>query len=177
MRDVLETARLRLEPWDEARREGFVGLALDPVVMRYVNAGRPFSRDEADGLFERELRRWESEGFGWRSIVVRDSGEWVGFAGLNRIGAGTEGISEDQVEIGWWLAPAAWGRGYATEAAAALRDEGLGRVGLDRIVARCHPENRASRRVAEKIGMSLAGETTTRHGAVTVVIYSLERDP
>ena len=69
-----------------------------------------------------------------------------------------------EVEIGWWIVRDEWGRGYASEAAKAIAQEGFERVNLPRIVARLQPSNEGSARVAEKIGMSFERETTGRHG-------------
>lgn len=71
-----------------------------------------------------------------------------------------------EVEIGWRLPVAARGRGYATEAARAVLAHGLDTLGLARIVADIRPENAASIRVAEKIGMRAAGPTPAAPHAV-----------
>jgi RimJ/RimL family protein N-acetyltransferase len=83
-------------------------------------------------------------------------------------------VDPGEVEIGWWLRPEAWGRGLATEGALALRDEGFERVGLDRLIARFRPENRASGRIMEKIGMRFERDAVGRDGE-DVRIYALER--
>ena len=141
--------------------------------MRYIGPGHVQGAVEAEETFERALEHWRLHAFGWRSALERRSGEWVGFVGLNRVGAGTTGVAENAVEIGWWIVRSRWGRGYASEGAAALRDEAFGRLGLERIVARVQPRNAASARVAQKLGMTLWLETTGKRGE-PLHVYALE---
>jgi ribosomal-protein-alanine N-acetyltransferase len=79
-----------------------------------------------------------------------------------------------EVELVYLIAYDAWGRGYATEAAAAVRDHALGVLGLSRLIALIKPENAASERVAEKLGMQLERDVE-RRGGVTMRLYVLER--
>jgi RimJ/RimL family protein N-acetyltransferase len=120
------------------------------------------------------LAHWRDHGFGWRSVLDRGSGQWLGFVGLNVVGPGIEGVAREEVENGWWVIRSAWGRGDASEGALAARDEGFERVGLVQMIARLHPANLASSRVAEKIGMTLMREGTGRHGE-PLHIYGVDR--
>jgi RimJ/RimL family protein N-acetyltransferase len=170
----LETERLILDPWQEDRREEFVSLASDPEVMRHIGAGSPWTRELAEDRFDWQLAHWRDHGFGWRSAVDRSSGDWLGFVGINHARPEAVELNPGDVEIGWWLAPSSWGRGLATEGAVALRDEGVGRVALPRLLARHSPANRASGRVMEKIGMTFEREATGRHGEA-VHVWAMER--
>ena len=78
-----------------------------------------------------------------------------------------------EVEVAYELAPRAWGRGYATEAARALVDYGFDEIGLARIVALIVPDNVRSRRVAEKCAMSLEGPG--RFYGLDLVVYATSR--
>jgi RimJ/RimL family protein N-acetyltransferase len=169
------TARLVLEPWEEDRRADFARAAAIPQVIRYIGSGEAWSRARADEVFDRNLGHWDEHGFGWRSAVARETGAWLGFLGLNRVPEDAVDCSPDEVEIGWWLLPEAWGRGLATEGAVAVRDEAFERVGLDRIVGRYDPRNHASGRIMEKLGMQHERDSVTRYG-VPVRIYVLERE-
>ena len=82
----------------------------------------------------------------WRE---RETGELVGYAGLNR----DEVEGDPVVEIGWSFAPERWGEGLAPEAARAAIDWGFERAGLDEIVAFALLDNERSRRVMDKLGM------------------------
>ncbi len=103
----------------------------------------------------------------WRE---RSSEELVGYVGLNR----DEVEGQPVVEVGWSIAPARWGEGFAPEAARAAVAWGFERCGLQRIVSFTLPENARSRRVMEKIGMTYAHEfdrAGRRH-----VLYELRSD-
>jgi ribosomal-protein-alanine N-acetyltransferase len=149
-------------------------LCRDPEVMRFIGPGQLWEPAVADEVFDAMLAHWREHGFGWRSVLDPASGDWLGFVGLNIVGHGVDGVAPDEVEIGWWLVHSAWGRGYASEGAAGLRDEGFQRVGLDRMIARLQRANRASCRVAEKTGMRFEREGKGRHGEA-LLIYSLNR--
>jgi len=151
--NVLETERLRLEPVDESRLEEFVALTGDPQTMRYWSPIGAFSRGEAECRFGRALTRTRELGFGRRWIVVKATGSGIGFTEIKSFGSSCADVSPDEIEIGWMLAPSQWGRGYGTEAGRAARDEAFERLGLDTIVAVHHPDNTASGRIMEKIGM------------------------
>jgi RimJ/RimL family protein N-acetyltransferase len=151
--NVLETERLRLEPLDESRLEEFVALTADPQTMRYWSPIGPFSRDEAERRFAEALTRTREEGFGRRWIVAKETGSGLGFTETQHFGPSCPEVSPDEVEIGWMLTPSAWGRGYGTEAGQAIRDEAFERLGLESLIAEHHPENTASGRIMEKLGM------------------------
>lgn len=101
--------------------------------------------------------------------VYRENGELIGFCGLDHLWGGEE------IEIGYWLAPDYWGKGLATEAAQAVLRYGFGRLGLLRIVAVAHPENQASIRVLEKLGMAF--EKTVLHEGITHVYHARSSKP
>lgn len=142
--------------------------------MRHIGDGSTWGPERIDDVFERQLRHWDEHGFGWRAALLDDA-QWAGFVGLNHIGPEATEITTDEVEIGWWLSPDLWGRGLATEGALALRDEAFGRVGLERIIGRYHPENVASGRIMQRLGMSHERDATGRHGDL-VRIYALARE-
>jgi RimJ/RimL family protein N-acetyltransferase len=162
--DVIETERLLLEPVHTNRSEAFVTLTADPETMRYWSAGGAFSRDVAERNFAAALARTQEHGFGRRWIVAKESGVVLGFADTKYFGESCDDVSPDEVEIGWMLTPAAWGKGYATEAGSAVRDEAFERLGFESIVAVHHPANAASGRVIEKLGMSFERDVVARDG-------------
>jgi RimJ/RimL family protein N-acetyltransferase len=149
-------------------------LAADPLVVRYVGDGQCWSAEKAAKVSRRVLAHWHAHGFGWRAAVDKRSGESVGIAAFNYAGEGFEGLDAKDLEIGWWLRPAVWGRGLATEAARALSEEAFRRLGAVSVVARLQPGNRASARVAERLGMSPEYETTGLFGE-PVAVYRLTR--
>jgi RimJ/RimL family protein N-acetyltransferase len=162
--DVLETERLLLEPLDASRLDEFVALTADPETMRYWAPGGPFEREVARQNFFVSLARLREHGFGRRWIVARENGVGLGFSDTKYFGESCDDVSPDEVEIGWMLARAAWGQGYATEAGGAVRDEAFERLELDSIVAVHHPANAASGRVMEKLGMAFERNVVARTG-------------
>jgi RimJ/RimL family protein N-acetyltransferase len=172
--DVIETERLRLERWSQAHFEPFLRMCGEPAVMRYIGDGSVWSEERAEETHERKLALWVERGYGWRAALDRTDGGWIGIAALQPVGEGTEGVDPEEVEIGWWIEPALWGQGYATEAACPLLDEAFGRVGLERLVARIQPANLASAGVARKLGLRHDRTTQGARGE-DIDIYVLAR--
>jgi RimJ/RimL family protein N-acetyltransferase len=159
----LETERLRLEPWTPAYGGMLARLAALPEMMRFIGRGQPWTAAEAEEHSARALAHWREHGFGWRAAVEREAGRAVGMVVLE-LTAGVPELDDGEHEIGWWLDPAAWGRGYASEAGRAIVDEAFGRVGAQSVVARIQLGNTASERVAAALGLRLERDATGRHG-------------
>ena len=174
VRATLITERLSLRPWSQDDFEMLATLGANPDVIRWVGDGQPWTRERSAQSHVRVLDHWATHGFGWRAAQTREGGQAVGLIALNFAGEGTDGVQSDDYEIGWWIAPAAWRRGYGSEGAAAVRDEAFERLGAPSIVARIQPDNAASRRLAESIGMGLDFETQDRTG-ISVVVYRMNR--
>lgn len=162
--NAIETDRLLLEPLDASRLDDFVTLTADRETMRYWWAGGPFTRDEAERNFAASLARVREHGFGRRWIVAKDTGDGLGFTETKYFGGSCEDVSPDEIEIGWMLSRAVWGRGYATEAGRAVCDEAFERLKLENVIAVHHPANAASGRVMEKLGMAFERNVVTRDG-------------
>ncbi|WP_380174682.1 GNAT family N-acetyltransferase [Kineococcus sp. DHX-1] len=159
------TPRLVLRRWTAEDREPFADLNADPEVTRYVSAvpDRAASdrlADYADGCFDRL-------GYGWSAVERRDTGEFIGFAGLHRMR-----WYPDDVEIGWRLARSAWGQGFATEAARAWVEHARG-LDLPRLISVVDPGNTASLGVTSKLGMveGWRGEREARPHVVMVLEF------
>ena len=149
---TLWTPRLVLRPWDEEDRDRFASWSRDLDATRYVLRG-PLTDDEVDRHHVQTLSQWRVLGFGARAILGADSGRWLGFVDVSHVGPG-KGCRADDLEIGYFLLPSAWGRGLATEAALAVRDDTFGRVGALEVFGRYRVENGQSGRVLEKVGFS-----------------------
>ncbi len=169
---TLTTARLELHAWREDFEDDLFRLSSDERVTRFIGDGRTWSRERTAERHQECLRHWAEHGFGWRAIV--DQGTFAGVAAINRLGAGVPGVEEDAIEIGWWIDPRSWGRGIATEAALAMRDDAFGRLGAHRVVARYQPANVASGRVMVKLGMRMHSDMVGRAGE-PVRVYELGR--
>lgn len=144
----LQTLRLDLREFMPEDVEEVVRLDGDRRVMRFVGGGRAHTRDETLAIYPRAMRysRLYADLGIWRASR-RDTGDFIGWFSLKYAGKSSD------IEIGYRLVPEAWGVGYATEGAAALRDYGFDDVGLSRIIGVTHPGNRASQRVLARIGM------------------------
>jgi RimJ/RimL family protein N-acetyltransferase len=171
--ESLTTGRLVLRPWrdDAADLDAYAALSADPEVMRHVGAGSALTRAEAADGLRRFVAHWDDHGFGLYAVSERGSDRVLGFAGLAR--ANETGVRPGDVEIGWRLERACWGRGYATEAALAVRAHAFERLRLARLVALIRPANGASIAVARKLGMSLEQERDCRRG-LPMRIYALD---
>ena len=111
------------------------------------------SREEAAEWLARQRAFYASAGFGFWRAELRADGAFAGYCGIRPLDVkGLEGV-----EVGWNLRRALWGRGLATEAARGVLDLAFGRYGAGRVIALIVAENAASRRVAEKAGMTRAG--------------------
>jgi ribosomal-protein-alanine N-acetyltransferase len=145
---AVRTQRLVLRRWRDADREPFAALNADPVVMEHFP--RPLTRPESDALVDRIEAAFEERGYGlW--AVDAPSG-FIGFVGLQW--TRFDAHFTPALEIGWRLARAAWGQGYASEAAAAVRDFAFRDIGLDEIVSFTTYRNERSQAVMRRIGMT-----------------------
>ncbi len=151
----LRTDRLLLRPWRPEDEAPMAAINRDPEVTRHLN--RRVDAEAVAGFLAQMTAHWEEHGFGpyaLESLEPGLEGEFLGFAGL-ALPPPFLNAAGDIPELGWRLARAGWGRGLATEAATAARDDAFGRLGLAETIAIIHPENARSRRVATKLGMHL----------------------
>jgi ribosomal-protein-alanine N-acetyltransferase len=149
---ALRTERMVLRLMEMADVDDLMGIFSDPVAMRYYPSTK--SRQEAEEWVRRVQESYRDRGFGLWVAVLEDSGEFVGQCGLTV----QEVEGKNEVEIGYLFLRKFWGRGLATEAAKAARDHGFGTLGYERLVSLIDPGNLASRRVAEKVGLTLEKE-------------------
>ena len=138
------TARLALSLVCETDGENLIALERDPAVMRFLNGGRAAPADTVDGPAVFLTPRGREDDV-WAAIETF-SGAFVGWFSLRT-------LRRDLAELGFRLKRDMWGRGYATEGAAALVGKGFAEMGLERIVASTMAVNHASRRVMEKAGL------------------------
>jgi RimJ/RimL family protein N-acetyltransferase len=114
----------------------------------------PFTRDDASAWIEKNMRLYESHGFGLWAMELRGTHEFVGQCGLTI--QHVEGVP--LVEVGWHVNRRHWRNGYASEAGAAALELGFGRFSLTKIISLILPENVPSAGVARKIGMEIERE-------------------
>lgn len=156
--EVLWTGRLLLRQWRPEDVPAMRAINRDPEVIRLLN--RPLDEAGVAGFVDAMSAHWERHGFGPWAVQLRepaDDGPLIGFAGLAHVPPFLSAAGPAP-ELGWRLSAAAWGHGYATEAAAAARDDAFGRLGLTELVSVIHPDNVRSQRVATKLGMTRSRE-------------------
>ncbi|HEV8689584.1 MAG TPA: GNAT family N-acetyltransferase [Ideonella sp.] len=145
----LDTPRLRLRLWRNADREPFAALNQDPRVMEHFPALIP--RERSDASIDAFMTGFAERGWSNWAVERRDSGEFIGFTGLT-IPARQFAFSPC-IEVGWRLAHAHWGRGFASEAARAALEAGFERIGLAEIVSMTALTNLRSQAVMRRIGL------------------------
>lgn len=162
----LETERLWLSPWSKADLENARPIFTDPEVMRYINGGLPLPDDEIRKFIARQQDHFRSQGFCLWKLLRKPAGRFVGFCGLQPL----ELDGANEIEIGWRLVKDQRGHGLATEAAERALRDAVSRARLSRVIAIAMPNNRASLRVMEKLGMNF--ERATHKGGFNVVVYA-----
>ena len=150
---TLITRRLSLVPWRQAHLEGLRRLAGDERVVRFVGDRRPWSAELIEARHEAALDHWNRHGFGWRAALDGYTGSFVGLAALTRREPDEFGTAAPAIELGWWVGPAAWGRGIATEIAHAVRDEAFLDHGTEFVLTRHQEGNTASARIIARLGL------------------------
>lgn len=161
----LITDRLLMRPFVPEDAEAGFAIFRQDEVGRFTG-GTHTSIDDTRALIAKAAEHQAAHGFALWAVEERETGALVGEVGLQLLEH-----RGPEVEIGWSFAPSSWGRGYASEAARAWLDVAFGELGLDEVLATIIPENTASRRLAERLGMVVVGERYVHRAQH--VIYAL----
>ncbi|WP_214412525.1 GNAT family N-acetyltransferase [Sphaerisporangium fuscum] len=147
----LETERLVLRPFTDADADHLFALDDDPDVMRFINGGKPASREAIRTLtLPRLLHDYPCFGTrGYWAAEEKATGTFLGWFEFRPLDEHSAAV----VELGYRLNKAAWGVGYATEGSRALISKGFTDLGVERVTANTMAVNTASRRVMEKAGL------------------------
>ena len=146
----LETERMILRQFSLDDVDDVLALDSDPDVRRFVEDGEPVDRDEVTLTIEHWMGYYgRSEIFGFWAAIEKHTGAFLGWFHFRP----REGTPTDEPELGYRLASAAWGHGYATEGSVALIDNGFGSSEIARVVASTLAVHESSRRVMEKSGL------------------------
>jgi ribosomal-protein-alanine N-acetyltransferase len=163
----LETERLRLRPYRPDDLDDLAAMFSDPEHMRWYP--EPFPREGSLAWLEHQIAGYEEPGYALWIVEDRATAEFLGTAGpALRV---VEGVEE--VEIGWHTRPGRKGEGIAPEAAAAARDWAFASLDVDHVISLVRPENQASCRVAEKIGMHVDREVDYK--GLRHLVYRIDR--
>jgi RimJ/RimL family protein N-acetyltransferase len=168
MKEVqLETERLLLRMIRLEDFEAYAALGADPEVMRYLG-GKTWDRLESWRYMCAMVGHWHFRGYGIWAVEEKATGQFIGRIGLHYP------ETWPGFELGWTLARAAQGKGYATEAAQRALEYAFTDLNRDHVISLINPENRASIRVAERIGEKVEGRTELL--GTEVLVYGIDRD-
>ena len=161
----IQTERLVLRVPRLEDAEPALALLTDPVAMGFLGGVHPNAASDPEFAVRRWLERWDANDCGPFMLVRREDGRWLGRCGVlvwdsrtwtHTTFAQAGGFA--QPELGWALASEHWGRGYATEAAWAVREWAYRDRGFEQLISLIGAANVRSQRVAERLGAS-PGET------------------
>ena len=160
---VIETPRLILRHFVGADLDALAELMADADFMRFSSG--VFTREQtATFLFDRVIAPARAGLPSQFALVLREENRLIGYCGFFR-----QVVDQlNEIEIGYRLHRDYWNRGLATEGAQAVRNYAFDVLKLERVISLIHPENHASRRVAEKSGMKLEKTTVFRDFSVQV---------
>ncbi|MCL2373281.1 MAG: GNAT family N-acetyltransferase [Defluviitaleaceae bacterium] len=174
---IIETARLTLRPTTLSDAPQMLrNWASDPEVTRYLTWLPHQNLQTTEAVISAWNERHKNPDCYHWGIIEKASGQIIGTCGAHALDEKNQSI-----EIGYCLSRAHWGKGYTTEAAAAMVNHLLHTVGLNRISAACDPANPASARVMEKCGMTLEGirrkaQFCQRRGFYDLVYYAVVKE-
>jgi RimJ/RimL family protein N-acetyltransferase len=163
--EKIETARLRLRMFTHADLGDLYPIFSDREVVKYMQTGEPATREETEYALESIIKHWHEHGFGRWAVVHKETRQLIGYGGLRSFYGAPELV--------YLLAKPFWGMGLATELAKACLKWGFEQRGFERIIAIAKPDNKASRRVMEKIGLSF--ERNGDFQGIGVVFYVISR--
>jgi RimJ/RimL family protein N-acetyltransferase len=147
---ILHTPRLVLRAWRDDDAEAFAAMMADPRVTEYL---RPLAdRAACDAWVAKARAELAQKGYGRLVVEAPGVAAFIGVVGL--LDVPFTAHFTPAVEIAWRLGPGFWGKGYASEAARAVLDDGFVRLGRAEIVAITVPANRRSQRVMQRLGMT-----------------------
>jgi len=179
MNYTIETERLIMRPFTLDDLPALVRIRTKEEVSRYLGTAALQTPEFVEERLRLYLECYRRHGFGVAAGAEKSGGEMIGWGGLQPLEFGWNGLQPEggevgEIEVGYGFDTPYWGKGYATEVAAAWLRYGFEHAGLARIVAVASPENRSSWHVMEKLGMKY--ETTGQHYGSECVLYAISRD-
>ncbi|MGF3030814.1 GNAT family N-acetyltransferase [Microbacterium alcoholitolerans] len=159
---IIETSRLRLRELTADDLPALKRILRDPEVM--VAYEGPLDDEETQDWLSRQQMRYRDDGFGLWAVEALADGEVIGQCGLTR----QSGSGEDVIEVGYLFRKDAWGRGYATEAAARCVQHAFDTMQADSVHAQIRDTNLASMNVAIRLGMTVRGRFVKHYRGVVM---------
>ncbi len=169
---VLETERLLMRSYQLSDYQVSSAMWNDPAVLRYIR-DQPFTPEESWSRLFRHAGQWALLGYGMWAVIEKQTGAFCGEIGFMDLQRPLQPAVQLSPEIGWILCSHAHGKGYATEAVKAAISWFDAKFGPSRTACIIHPDNHASRHVAQKCGY--CEEQTVRYHDKELLF--LVRDP
>ena len=176
---MIGTGHLLLRPWREGDRPAFRALANTPARMEHFGGVAPEAR--LDALVDAQITGQAAHGHCFWAVEAKQDGALIGMCGLRIGGHPGTGVARE-LEIGWRIAEAHWGRGYAREAAQASIEWGWAHTAASRIAAWTGAANRRSWGLMERLGMARRPDLDFDHPRFPVgdpvgrmLVYVVER--
>ncbi len=150
--EQMKTSRLTLRPLENGDAESIFAYASDPVVANFTTWDSHRDLDDTRDFIELAIRDHKGKDTLTWGIILKETGQLIGTIGLSGLS-----FRHHSAELGYVIGRNHWRSGYVTEASKAVCTFGFRELNLNRIMARCHPENTGSERVMQKIGMTYEG--------------------
>lgn len=165
MRSMLETSRLLLREMTEDDADNLLVLGQNPNVTRFIVGEPPLTtREQALAILRERVFPQHAQGLGRWACIEKSSGAFLGWCGVKHM------PEDGEYDLGYRFLEEHWGKGYATEAASAVRDFARRELPGKRVVGKAMLDNAASRRVLEKIGMVFEGNIDEEGCPVAVYV-------
>lgn len=150
---TLTTAHLNLRPFTPDDAPPLHRILNEKGVLRYFPGTQRPTQEQVQRMVLGQIKHWQEHGCGWWALETIDQRQFIGWCGLQYL------PDTDEIEVGYLLDKVYWGRGWATEAGLVSLQYGFETLKITPIVGIVHPDNKASQRVLEKLGMTFIEET------------------
>ncbi|WP_440876369.1 GNAT family N-acetyltransferase [Thalassotalea sp. PLHSN55] len=175
--EVNDSQRLTFELVTEKDTLLLHQLDQDPEVMRYLNGGKPSSMATIVDAFMPRVAAYTkpSKGWGLWKVTIKASNSFIGWILVRPMEFFSDHPEFDNLELGWRFMQSSWGKGYASEAAIAVRDALIKHGNISALSATAIDENTGSIAIMKKLGMTYLKTFPFQapHGEVTAVYYQL----
>ena len=153
---INNSERLKFRLMDSQDAQALWQLDQDPQVMKYLNGGKPTSMEQVNSVFIPRMEKYRDDKLGWGIWQVSDkvTDEYLGWVLIRPMAFFTESPNFKDLELGWRFFQSTWGKGYATEAAIAIKDAVAVHADVTHVSALAVADNLASVGVMKKMGMS-----------------------
>ncbi len=150
---TLETDRLMMRELVITDADGMFQLDSDPLVHKYLGETPVKKMEEINKVIAGIQKQYLDNGIGRYATFEKSSGNFIGWSGLKFI-TEPENNRVNFYDVGYRFIPAYWGKGYATEVTKTWLEYGFTNLNLKEIIGTAHIDNKASRRVLEKCGLT-----------------------